>query len=113
MKAMNIEDVFSSRLRMKIVKILMQVGELNVSEIARRLGANYKTTDDHLRVLEHEGLVQHTVFGRIRLFRLDEASPKVKALQNLIEAWDYKNESSTTSREGVESDQRRDYPNNQ
>lgn len=30
-KAMNIEDVFCSKLRMKIPKILAQIGELNVS----------------------------------------------------------------------------------
>ena len=91
MKAMNIEDVFSSRLRMKILKILMQVGELNVSEIARRLGVNYKTTDKHLQVLEDEGMVKRKVFGRIRLYRLNESSPKVEAVQNLIEIWEHAN----------------------
>ena len=91
MKAMNIEDVFSSRLRMKILKILMQVGELNVSEIARRLSVNYKTTDKHLQVLEDEGMVKRKVFGRIRLYRLNESSPKVKAVQNLIKIWEHAN----------------------
>lgn len=84
---MSIEDVFSSKLRMKILKILMEVGELNVSEIARRLGVNYKTTDKHLKVLEDEGMVKHKVFGRIRLYRLNESSPRVKAVQNLIKVW--------------------------
>jgi len=88
---MNIEDVFSSRLRMKILKILMQVGELNVSEIARRLGVNYKTTNKHLEVFEDEGMVKHKVFGRIRLYRLNESSPKVKAVENLIEVWEHAN----------------------
>ena len=88
---MNIEDVFSSRLRMKILKILMQVGELNVSQIARRLGVNYKTTDKHLKVLEDEGMVKCKVFGRIRLYRLNESSPKVKAVQNLIKVWEHAN----------------------
>jgi len=88
---MNVEDVFSSRLRMKIFKILMQVGELNVSEITRRLHVNYKTTDKHLKVLEDEGMVKHKVFGRIRLYRLNESSPKAKAVENLIEVWEHAN----------------------
>jgi DNA-binding transcriptional ArsR family regulator len=88
---MNIEDVFSSRLRMKILKILMQVGELHVSEIARRLGVNYKTTNKHLEVLEDEDMVEYKVFGRIRLYRLNESSPKVKAVENLIEVWEHAN----------------------
>ena len=89
--AMSLEDVFSSKLRIKILKILMQVGELNVSEIARRLGVNYNTTSKHLKVLEDEGILQHIVFGRIRLYRLNEHSPKARALQNLMEAWEHAN----------------------
>jgi CRISPR locus-related DNA-binding protein len=85
---MKVEDVFSSRLRMKILKVLMQLGELNVSEIARRLKVNYNAINRHLKVLEDEGLIQHKVFGRIRLYRLNEQSPKTKAVQNLIETWE-------------------------
>ena len=85
---MDVEDVFSSRLRIKILKILVQVGELNVSEIARRLSVNYNTTKEHLKVLEDEGLLQHKVFGRIRLYRLNEHSPKTNAIRNLIEIWE-------------------------
>jgi predicted transcriptional regulator len=88
---MEVEDVFSSKLRIKILKILMQVGELNVSEIARRLGVNYNTTSKHLKVLEDEGILQHKVFGRIRLYRLNEHSPKAKGVQNLMEAWEHAN----------------------
>jgi DNA-binding transcriptional ArsR family regulator len=92
---MDIEDVFSSRLRVRILKILAQVGELNVSEIARRLSVNYRTTNVHLRSLEGEGLLQHKEFGRIRLYRLNEHSPKIKALQVLIEVWERENKQQT------------------
>ncbi len=87
MKTMDIEDVFSSRVRMKILKALAQLGELNVSEIARRLGVNYETTAKHLEILEAERIVQHKKFGRIRLYRLDENSPKARAVQTLLNAW--------------------------
>lgn len=85
---MKVEDVFSSRVRMKILRILNRMGELNVSDIARRLGINYETTSQHLKILEDEGILQHKVFGRIRLFRFNEHSPKAKAIQNLIEVWE-------------------------
>lgn len=88
---MNVEDVFSSRLRMKILRILVQVGELNGSEIARRLNVNYVTTSKHLKALEDEGVLVHKVFGRIRLYRLNERSPKAKAVQTLIETWEHAN----------------------
>ena len=85
---MNVEDILSSRLRVKILKILVQVGELNGSEIARRLNVNYVSTSKHLKALEDEDILLHKIFGRIRLYRLNERSPKAKAVQALIEAWE-------------------------
>lgn len=73
---------------MKTLKIIAQVGELNVSEIARRLGVNYATTNKHLIALENEGIIQHKKFGRIRLYRINQNSPKAKAVENLLDAWD-------------------------
>jgi len=88
---MGLEDIFSSRLRIKILKILFQMRELNVSEIARRLNVNYNTTIKHLKILEDEGIVCHKVFGRIRLYRLNENSPRVRAIQNLLDVWEQTN----------------------
>ncbi|MEM3608796.1 MAG: winged helix-turn-helix domain-containing protein [Candidatus Bathyarchaeia archaeon] len=85
---MDLEDVFSSKIRMKILKIIAQVGELNVSEIARRLNINHKTTSEHLKILEAEGILQHKTFGRIRLYRFNEVSPKARTVLNLIEIWE-------------------------
>jgi predicted transcriptional regulator len=88
----NVEDVFSSKVRIKILKILFNVGELNVSEIARRLKINYISASKHLKILEDEGILQRKMFGRIRLYRVNEQSPKTKALQNLIDSWEHQNE---------------------
>ena len=85
---MDVEEVFSSKVRMKILKILAKIGELNVSDLARRIGVNYESTSRHLRILESEGILQHKTYGRIRLFRLNEQSPKTRAVQNLIEVWE-------------------------
>jgi predicted transcriptional regulator len=85
---MQIEEVLGNKLRIKILKILNQMGELNVSEIARRIGANHKTTMKHLNILEDEGILQHKMFGRIHLYRLNINSAKARALQSLIENWD-------------------------
>jgi predicted ArsR family transcriptional regulator len=86
---MKIEDVFCSKIRMKILTILNNVGELNVSEIARRLKINYVSASKHMQTLENEGIIQHKMFGRIRLYRLNEQSPKAKAVQNLIDVWEH------------------------
>ena len=87
----SLEDVFCSKLRIRILKILMQLGQLNVSDIARRLNLNYATTNQHLRLLESEGVLQQRVYGRIRMYKFNEGSPKAKAVQNLIETWEQVN----------------------
>lgn len=86
---MEIEDFFSSKIRMKILKMILQRGELNVTRISRKLGINHSTIAKHLKILEDEGVLQHKMFGRIRLYRFDEQSLKAKALQNLIESWSH------------------------
>jgi CRISPR locus-related DNA-binding protein len=88
---MDMEEFFSSKLRMKILKVLVQFGELNVSEIARRLGVNYNMTSKHLKILEDEGIVRHKTFGRIRMYRFNEHSPKAEAVQQLFEIWEHAN----------------------
>ncbi len=85
---MELEEVFSSKPRMKILKLLDKLGQLNVSDIARRIKMNYAVTDDHLKLLEAEGILQQRVYGRIRLYRFNETSAKAKAVQNLIQVWE-------------------------
>jgi DNA-binding transcriptional ArsR family regulator len=85
---MKVEDVFSSKPRMKILKIVYQLCELNVSDIARRIGLNFTTTSRHLKVLEEEGILQQRTYGRIRMYRFSQGSPKAKVVQNLIDTWE-------------------------
>jgi len=84
----SIEDVFSSKGRVKILRILAEIGELNISEIARRAGLNYSTTNQHLQALEIHKLVRHKTFGRIRIFRYNEENPRAKMIRKLIEFWE-------------------------
>ena len=85
---MSIEDVLSSKGRVKILRILSEIGELNISEIARRAGLNYATTNQHLQVLENHKLVRHKTFGRIRIFRYNEENPRARMMKQLIEYWE-------------------------
>jgi hypothetical protein len=41
-----------------------------------------------LKLLEAEDILQQRVYGRIRMYKFSEASPKARAVQNLIEAWE-------------------------
>jgi len=85
---MAIENVFSSKGRVKILRILSEIGELNISEIARRAGLNYATTNQHLQILENFKLVRHKTFGRIRIFRFNEENPRAKMIGQLMDFWE-------------------------
>ncbi len=85
---MELEDVLSSKSRIKILKLIIQFGQLNVSDIARRLKVNYASTSNHLKILESEGILQKLTYGRVRMYRFNEGSAKAKAVVCLIEAWE-------------------------
>jgi DNA-binding transcriptional ArsR family regulator len=83
---MEIEEVFSSKSRMKILKLIYQLGQLNVSDVARRLKLNFSSTSEHLKILKAEGILEERTYGRVRMYRFSE-NPKAKATVELIEAW--------------------------
>lgn len=85
---MELEDVFSSKPRMKILRLIARLGALNVSDIARRINLNYSTTNQHLKLLEAEGILEQRVYGRIRMYRFNESTSKAIAVQKLIETWE-------------------------
>ena len=88
---MMIEDVFSSKGRVRILRILSEIGELNISEITRRARLNYTTTNEHLQILEKAGLIKHKSFGRIRIYRFNEENIKARSIKDLIEIWEHEN----------------------
>ena len=85
---MAIEEIFSSKGRVRILRILSEIGELNISEIARRAGLNYATTNQHLELLEKHKLVRHKTFGRIRIFRYNQENRRAVMIRELIENWE-------------------------
>ena len=88
---MELEEVFSSKPRMKILRLLGRLGTLNVSDIAKRIGLNYSATNEHLKLLESEGVLVQRTYGRIRMYRFSESSAKAKVVQKLIETWEQSN----------------------
>ena len=91
MSPLELEEVLSSKPRLKILKLLYTLGSLNVSNIARQIGVNFTAASKHLKVLEDAGILQVHVYGRVHMYRFKEGSAKAKAIQNLIDAWQQSN----------------------
>jgi DNA-binding transcriptional ArsR family regulator len=84
---MELEEVFSSKPRVKILKLIYQLGQLNVSDVARRIKMNYTATSEHLKLLEAEGILSARVYGRVHMYRFSD-SERAKAVAALIEVWE-------------------------
>ena len=85
---MELEEVISSKLRMKILKVIYKSGQPNISDIARQTNANFSSTAKHLKLLESEGILQVHLYGKVRMYRFKEGSARAQAVQNLIEVWE-------------------------
>jgi len=84
---LDLEDVFCSRTRMRLLKILFKLGQLNTSDLAHKLGANYATTLSHLTLLKKEGVVTERLSGKTRFFRFTKTL-KARAVLRLLDEWD-------------------------
>jgi DNA-binding transcriptional ArsR family regulator len=87
---LELEEVFSSKPRVKILKLIYTLGSLNVSDVARRLKMNYTSTSDHLKILQQEEILHVHTYGRVKMYRFNDGSAKAKAVTCLIEAWEQK-----------------------
>ncbi|MFW9925178.1 MAG: winged helix-turn-helix domain-containing protein [Candidatus Thorarchaeota archaeon] len=83
----SIEELFSSKGRVKVLKELVDSTELNISEICRRVGLNHGTTKSHLRVLVESGLIEEKAFGRIKIYRYRIEDLRARSLKNFLELW--------------------------
>lgn len=66
----SIEELFGSRGRTRILRVLSENGELNISEIGRSARMNHDDVNDHLEKLKESGLVREKRFGPIRIFQV-------------------------------------------
>lgn len=83
---MDVEDIFCSKTRVKVLRLLFTYGQMNTSDIARRLRVNYKLALEHLELLESEDIIQHRVSGRMKLFRFTNTL-KARVTVKLLEEW--------------------------
>jgi len=84
---LEIEDFLASKTRIKILKALYELGELNIRKICQRIGSAHSVVKENLELMEELELVQCRRYGRIKLYSLNSNNPKVRLLTRLIEAW--------------------------
>ena len=70
-----------------MLTVMLECGELNISEITRRSGLSHSSAARHLEFLEKGGLITEKRFNRIRIFKVESSSPYVAALNRLLSDW--------------------------
>ena len=86
-KILQLDQVFSSKGKAKILEILAINGELNISEIVKRSLLNHSNVVQHLNYLMGINFIQEKKFGRVRIFRYKIENIKARALKKMIEIW--------------------------
>jgi DNA-binding transcriptional ArsR family regulator len=73
-----LEDVFGSKGRIRVLRALVEEGEMNISQLARRTGLNHTAVDGHCERLRELGLVREKRYGKIRILEVDFHEFKVR-----------------------------------
>ena len=96
---MSFEEIISYKTRVKILKYLIHVKEINITELVRKLELNHSVALSHLEYLKKVGLIEEKRFGRIRIIRINEDDPRIELLKKLFKAFEEYNKTTgnTTS----------------
>ena len=85
-----VEDVLSSRGRVRILKLLAELDELNISAISRNINLNHSAVKEHLKFLCKAGLIREKKFGRILIYQYDSENILATSLKQLFAVWEDK-----------------------
>ncbi len=78
------EDIFASKGRVKIIKELIQRGEVNLNQLIKATGLNYVTVVKHLKFLRNAGFVEELKVGRSRIYRPNWMNPQVRLIEEVM-----------------------------
>ncbi|HID15850.1 MAG TPA: ArsR family transcriptional regulator [Candidatus Atribacteria bacterium] len=79
-----IEEMFSSKGRVRVLRMLIKNQELNISEIARKTRLSHTSVEEHLEKLCKTNIVTEKRFGRIRIFKFNENNPIAKIIKEMF-----------------------------
>ncbi len=87
-KRLAVEDVLSSRGRVRILKLLAEIDELNVSAVSRNINLNHSAVKEHLKFLCKAGLIREKKFGRILIYQYNSENILASSLKQLFAVWE-------------------------
>jgi len=81
---LDLEELFGSKGRIKILKIILNEEEVNITRLVKLSGLHYNLVKKHVEYLSSLGIVKVKNIGRIKIVEANFEDPKVVALRDLI-----------------------------
>ncbi len=81
---MDVEKLLASKGRVRILRILLKEGQVNISRLVRETGLHHRLIVKHLEELKKMGLVEERRYGRLRVYEINLSDPRVSALRDLL-----------------------------
>ncbi len=80
----DLEDLLSTKLRIKILKNLAHHGELNISALVKETVSNHSAIIKNIHFLKEKELIEEKFFGRIHMVRLRNETLLGKVISNFF-----------------------------
>ena len=82
---MKLEQIIASTCRQKMLLSLSKVKETHVTKLVRTINSTYNEVRRNLEILENEGIVKITLYGKMKMVELQRDNQKTgKLLKALI-----------------------------
>ncbi len=85
----DVEELFCSRLRIKILKILARYGEINISALVKETASNHAEIIKNVLYLTQKDLLEEKFFGRIHIIRLRKETLLGKVITDFFNFFAY------------------------
>jgi len=81
---MKVEDIFSSKGRIKVLKSIVFHGEINLTSIIKETGLNYNSVVKHLEYLKSHNIIEEINLGRVKIYRPQWTNPRVRYIEEIL-----------------------------
>lgn len=78
------EELLASKGRVKILKILLEEGQVNITRLVRETGLHHRLVVKHIEELKRMGIVIERRYGRMRVVEVNLGDPRISALRELL-----------------------------
>ena len=84
----DLQEVFGSISRVKILVVLAKMGELNISAVSKKTKLNHSRVCEHIEKLQNLQIIEQKRYGRIRIIRLNKSSEAGRRIEEFFKHWD-------------------------